>query len=558
MEVRDSRRLTGANLLWERPGAVIDVEMEDARRPALIEAWSEEVRLRLDAVGWGSEGLRVRSFEGGASLAISAPLDALYAATEVNESAWRAAVARLDGEEPEELDVEVARLRAEIEEEGNPALLALRAAALERGLPFLSDDDHVSVGLGVGSRTWPARELPEPVEVDWGELASVPTAMITGTNGKTTTVRLLSAIVEAAGLVPGVTSTDRLRVGGDVLEAGDWSGPGGARRVLRDRRTQIGLLETARGGMMRRGLALERCDVSAVLNVGADHLGEWGVGTLEGLAEGKFIVTRVAGTVVLNADDEVVAARGRELDQEVVWFSLEPEGALIREHLAAGGRAALLKEGRLELRRGAEVRELLAADQIPCALGGAALYNVANALAAAAIAERLGIDLDAIRAGLAAFESTPERNPGRLNRFERGGVQVLVDFAHNPHGMQALLEMAARLPAERRLVLLGQAGDRDDDSVREMVRVTWAARPDMIVVKELTEHMRGREPGEMPALIEAELRAEGCPPERFVHCTSELDAVRWALEWGRPGDLLLLLVHDVRDEVLRLLEAPDG
>jgi len=558
VEVRDSRRLTGANLLWERPGAVIDVEMEDARRPALIEAWSEEVRLRLDAVGWGSEGLRVRSFEGGASLAISAPLDALYAATEVNESAWRAAVARLDGEEPEELDVEVARLRAEIEEEGNPALLALRAAALERGLPFLSDDDHVSVGLGVGSRTWPARELPEPVEVDWGELASVPTAMITGTNGKTTTVRLLSAIVEAAGLVPGVTSTDRLRVGGDVLEAGDWSGPGGARRVLRDRRTQIGLLETARGGMMRRGLALERCDVSAVLNVGADHLGEWGVGTLEGLAEGKFIVTRVAGTVVLNADDEVVAARGRELDQEVVWFSLEPEGALIREHLAAGGRAALLKEGRLELRRGAEVRELLAADQIPCALGGAALYNVANALAAAAIAERLGIDLDAIRAGLAAFESTPERNPGRLNRFERGGVQVLVDFAHNPHGMQALLEMAARLPAERRLVLLGQAGDRDDDSVREMVRVTWAARPDMIVVKELTEHMRGREPGEMPALIEAELRAEGCPPERFVHCTSELDAVRWALEWGRPGDLLLLLVHDVRDEVLRLLEAPDG
>ena len=553
MELHDSRRLTGANVLWERPGAVIEIGAEGDEREPLIAAWEREARRLLDALGWQAESTRVRRFEGGASLALSAPLDGLYAATEVNESAWAAACARHRDQVPTEFQAEVSRLGAAIAEEANPALLALRRAALERGLRFLSDDDQVSVGLGAGSRTWPARELPEPGDVDWSVLHDVPTAMITGTNGKTTTARLLAAMVEAAGLVPGVSSTDRVRVGDEVLDEGDWSGPGGARLVLRDPRTQVGVLETARGGMMRRGLALERCDVACVLNVGADHLGEWGVGTLEGLAEGKYIVTRVADVVVLNADDPVVAARAGQLAQEVVWFGMDPENPLLAAHLGRGGRAALLEDAQLVLRRGDERRVLSRADEVPITLAGAARYNVANALAAAATADLLGLDLDAIRAGLRGFESSPEANPGRLNRFDLSGVQAIVDFAHNPHGFLATLEMVAALPAARRLVLLGQAGDRDEPSIREMVRITWDARPDMIVIKELTEHLRGRAPGEIPAIIEDELRAAGAPAERFVHCASELAAVDWALEWARPGDLLLLLAHDEREEILALL-----
>jgi len=554
MELLDSRRLTGANILSNRPGAVIDVAIPEDARDSMIEAWGAAAHRRLDALGWSDECTFVRVSPDGASLAISAPLDALYAATEVNESAWNAAVASVRGDAPIEFGAELERLRAEIDAESNPALIAMRTAALAHGTAFLSDDDYVSVGLGTGSRTWPVDAIPTPGEVDWSVLHDVPTAMITGTNGKTTTVRLLASIAAAAGKCAGVTSTDRVRIGDEVLEEGDWSGPGGARLVLRHPRTELGLLETARGGMLRRGLALEHCDVSAVLNVGADHLGEWGVGTLEGLAEGKFVITRVARTVVLNADDPVVLRLSEELESEIVWFTLDADSLVLAHQMARGGRAAFLENGALWLSRGPQRERLLGVEEVPITMAGAARYNVANALAAAAIADCLGFAADEIRVGLHRFESDRHGNPGRMNRYEFGGVQAIVDYAHNPHGFEALFELLRELPAQRRLVLLGQAGDRDEESIREMVRITVEAKTDMIVIKELTEHLRGRELGEIPALIESELRALGVPGDRFVHCAGELEAVDWALAWARPGDLLLLLAHERRDEVLERLE----
>jgi UDP-N-acetylmuramyl tripeptide synthase len=554
MELLDSRRLTGANILWDQPGAVIDVAVLNAERDELIEVWTRTVRRRLDAVGWSKERSCVRVFDGGASLAISAPLDALYAATEVNESAWRAAHMHILGDGgSEDFEDEVTRLRAEIVAESNPPLLALRVAAHEHGVQFLTDDDCVSVGLGTGSQHWPVGGLPGPEQVDWQALHDVPTAMVTGTNGKTTTVRLLASIASAAGRCAGTTSTDGVYVDSEVVSEGDWSGPGGARLVLRDPRVEVSLLETARGGLMRRGLALEHCDVAAVLNVGADHLGEWGVGTIHSLAESKFIVTRVADSVVLNADDPVVVTCARELDKPLVWFSLDPAQPVLASHLAQGGRATYLDADALWLCHGPERHRVSGLDEIPITLGGAARYNVANSLAAVAVAERLGFSLEAIRTGLRSFGEDRAANPGRLNRYELGGVQALVDFAHNPHGYAALFETVRELPAQRRLVLLGQAGDRDEESIRELARITWDARPDMIVIKELTEHLRGREPGAIPALIESELRAVGVPSDRFVHCASELEAVDWARAWSRPGDLLVLLAHDSRDEVLSLL-----
>ena len=555
MELLDSRRLPGANILWKRPSAVLDVTASEARLPELIAAWERHARERLDGVGWTAEKTRVRRSLDGASLAMSAPLDALYAATEVNESAWRAAISELSNEAPEPLGPELERLRAEIAAESNAPLIALQQAARQHAVSFLSDDDEVSVGLGTGSLTWPVGELPDPESVDWPALHDVPTALITGTNGKTTTARLLASIAAAGSKTPGISSTDRVRVGTEILDEGDWSGPGGARLVLRDRRTQVGILETARGGMLRRGLALEHCDVAAVLNVGADHLGEWGIGTLDGLAEGKFVTTRVADVAVLNADDEVVAARGDDLDRPILWFTLHADNARVRTHVASGGRAAVLEGDQLVLLEGSRRRELLSVSDVPVTLNGAARYNVANALAAAAIADLLGFEPEHIRHGLASFHNSAEDNPGRLNFFEFDGVRAIVDFAHNPHGFEAIFEMLQALPAERRLVLLGQAGDRDEPSIREMTRITWAARPDMIVIKELTEHLRGREPGEIPAIIEDELRRAGATEDHFVHCASELEAVHWALDWSRSGDLLMVFAHDKREEILGLLGA---
>jgi len=193
--------------------------------------------------------------------------------------------------------------------------------------------------------------------------------------------------------------------------------------------------------------------------------------------------------------------------------------------------------------------------EVPITLGGAARHNVQNALAAMLIAAGLGVDREHIREGLLAFASDPATNPGRLNVFDLEGARVLVDYAHNPHGLRALLDTVTRLDKERMLILLGQAGDRDDEAIRDLARVVWGHHPDRVVVKELPTLLRGREAGEITALLESELRKAGAPEEAVNCCETELAAVEDALAWARPGDLLLLLLHAERGAVLELLEA---
>lgn len=563
MELRDSRRLTGPNLLTDRPGAVVDVALgEGAAAEAAVAEWRRQAGRVLAAVGWAGEALAARTFPGGASLALTAPIDALYAATEVNEWAWAAAAASLAGEAEPDLAAAADRLRATIAAERNPRLLALAAAARARGVAFLPDDETVSVGMGTGSRAWPAAALPDPDEVPWGEVHDVPTALVTGTNGKTTTVRLLAAMVKAAGKTAGVASTDWVRVGEALIDRGDYSGPGGARAVLRDRRVEAAVLETARGGLLRRGLAVPGAAVAVVTNVAEDHLGEFGVHDLTTLVAVKLLVARAAPQLVANADDPALApaaaAAAAASGRELTWFALDGDRRAVRRQVEGGGTAAVLAGDALVLWRDGRCEEVAPLDRVPIALGGAARYNVANALAAVAAAVHFGLDLAAVRGGLATFASSPGENPGRLNEFRLGGARVLVDFAHNPHGLEALLAMAAALPAERRLVLVGQAGDRDDGAIRELARIVWRARPERVLAKEMPQYLRGRAPGEVPALIEDELRRLGAPAAAVGRASSEIEGVRQALAWARPGDLLLLLSHDSRDEVLALLERLAG
>ncbi len=554
MEVRDSRRLTGPNIVSDGPAAVLDVvrgEGDDAE--AAIAAWRSQLERMLMAVGWQGAQTFTRIFHGGLSVAFAAPIDALYAATEVNEWAWAAAVEELGGDPAPEFEAEAERLRAEIAGELNPPVLALQKAAAVHGVQFLWDDDFVSVGLGSGSRTWKVSGVPDPGDVDWASVHDVPVAQVTGTNGKTTTVRLLAAMVRAAGKVPGVSSTDWIAAGDELLDRGDYSGPGGARQVLRDRRVECAILETARGGMLRRGLAVEATDVALVNNIAEDHLGEFGVHDLDALAECKFIVSRAARHMVLNADDPVVRRHGEAVEQPITWFSLDRENPLIIAHRERGGSTCVLEWGRIVLAQGDDKVAVAEVAEVPVTLGGAARHNVANVLAATAVAQQLGLSVRAIGEGLRNFESTPDTNPGRLNEFEVGGARVIVDFAHNPHGVEALLEMAAALPGKRRLITIGQAGDRDDDSIRDLARATWKAAPDRVLIKAMTAYLRGREEGEIPAMLEAEMRAHGATDAHLVHTGDELDTARAALDWAEKGDLVLLIVHSDRERVVEFL-----
>lgn len=558
MKLLDSRRLTGPNLLWDLEGAILDVSLDDREAGPVTEAWIRQAGRLLEAMGWGAEELCVRRFPGGASLAISAPIDSLYTATEVNEHAWEAAVSAMTSGEPSAADLAEAaeRLRQAAEREANPALLDLRDAAGRRRLSLLWDADQVTVGLGAGSLTWRMDDLPSPREVPWDQVSDIPVVLVTGTNGKTTTVRLLAAMVAAAGAVPGTTSTDRVEVAGDVLDEGDCSGPGGARTLLRDRRVEVAILETARGGILRRGLAVRRADAAAVTNVAADHLGELGVQDLASLAETKLVAARVVkpqGRVVLNADDPELRSRTCRFGAPVVWFSIDPDQPGFDDLLVAGHAGCTLEEGEL-VRYGEERRQVVArVEEVPIAFGGAARHNVANALAAIALGGAIGLPLDAMNQGLRSFRGSAEDNPGRGNLMEIDGARILVDYAHNPHGVAALLQLASALPAERRLILLGQAGDRDEGSIRELARTVLAFRPDLVVIKELPEMLRGRRPGEVPAILEHELLRLGAPSSSLLHAADDPDAVRKALEWARPGDLLVLLVHTRRAEVLEIL-----
>ncbi len=572
-ELRDSRRLTGPNLLLRGPGAVIDVAVPESTAKAAEAAWREWVGRMLSAVGWSGSRRATRRFPGGMSLAFEAPIDALYAATEVNERAWSAAVARLGSAENstgspsgplEPLESAASRLRRLIEEESSPALLAMRAAARGRDVTFLSDDDRCSVGLGRGSRCWPTDAISAPDEVEWEAVHDVPVALVTGTNGKTTTIRLLAAMARAAGLVPGYTSTDGIQVGGELIEAGDWSGPGGARTVLRDRRVQVGLLETARGGILRRGVAVPRADAALITNVADDHLGEFGVHDIDALAEVKLVVGRVvkpSGRIVLNADDEAVvrnAIRAREagrLRAPLTWVSLDSGTEVAASGVADGGDVCVLEGDVLSLRRGAGAALEVPVADVPMARGGAARHNIFNALAAMGVAAALDLPTAAIAEALRCFQGSVADNPGRGNMYELDGLRIVLDFAHNPHGMAALAAMVTAVPARRRLVVLGQAGDRDDDAIRALVREAWKARPDRVIIKELAEYRRGRQEGEVPDLIEDELLRIGAPETMIERADSEMDAIHKALGWGRAGDLILLIVHSHRDRAMELLDS---
>jgi len=246
----------------------------------------------LDAVGWSDEQTCQWPLSGGISFAFSAPIDALYAASEINEWAWASSSAELSGDDGPDFDEAVAGFRAAIADEINPPLLLLEKAASDHGVSFLWDDDEVSVGLGKGSTTWPFRQLPNPDELDWREFHDVPVGLVTGTNGKTTISRLSQHILSSCGHRVGLSSTDWIAVNDRIIDRGDWSGPGGARKVLRETDVDVAILETARGGLLRRGLGVNKADAALIANIAEDHLGDFGSHNLQELLDIKWIVSR--------------------------------------------------------------------------------------------------------------------------------------------------------------------------------------------------------------------------------------------------------------------------
>ena len=427
--------------------------------------------------------------------------------------------------------------------ERNPHLLALGAEAERRSLPTVVDEEGLTIGLGRRGQTWPLLALPAVVDVPWSALGSIPVAMITGTNGKTTTTRLLTSILGASGVTAGATSTDGVVVGGV------WSGPGGARRVVRDQRVGLAALETARGGLLRRGLAFEGYDVGVVTNIADDHLGEYGVTDLEAMASVKCLVgqgVRGGGTVVLNADDPWLMARVPHLRATVVLCGRR-RGAIIDAHLAGAGTAWWVADhdGAATMVRGegsAPAIAVIAVDDVPITFGGAAAYNVDNALAAAAAAAAMGINDDTIRRGLMAFQPSAAQSAGRSNVLVHDGVTVLVDFAHNPAAIEALWGLVRHLRGAgtgKLIVCVGAPGDRLDPELQAFADAIAVARPDTVICRDMPDYRRGRQPGEVPALLAARLKHQGMSDGQLFLADDDVPALLLALGAARPGDVVV-------------------
>ena len=565
----DSRRLTGANLYFDGAGAALETAPGLAFEIRTLDRWRGNIERARTALGWPDGAIVIREHATGASLAFEAPMDQLYVATEVNEwalytaSGVRADDAPVDDEAPSPRphvahfdDAEALRqLAALAQAEAKPGVVALLAAARAQGLPAHADDDAVSIGEGEGARTWPIDALPAVDEVPWPALHGIPKAVVTGSNGKTTTVRLLAAMLRAHGLCAGYSSTDGLFIDGERVEAGDYSGPVGARTVLRDARVQAAVLETARGGLLRRGLVAHDARVAVVTNVSADHFGEYGIHTLAHIAAVKLVVAKSLapdGLLALNADDAMLIAHA-PLDRRIGWFALDLADAAARGLPACG-----VRDGRLVLADDTGEHDLGDIAAMPLSVGGAARYNIANIAAASLAASALGIGEHAISAVLARFGATNADNPGRLQRWTLGDVEVLLDYAHNPDGLRGLLDVAAGLRRGGRMaLLLGHAGNRLEEDFRALAEVAASAQPDRVWLKDIGgDYLRGRASGEVAAILFGALRAAGMQADALPVCLDEAQAAREALAWARRGDLLVLPVHEQarRDAVVALLD----
>ncbi|MDP7038736.1 MAG: cyanophycin synthetase [Myxococcota bacterium] len=376
--------------------------------------------------------------------------------------------------------------------------------------------------------------------------ARIPMASVTGTNGKTTTARMLAHMHKMSGCTVGLATTDGVYIDGVRTVEGDMTGPKAAQMILRDPDVDMAVLETARGGLVRSGLGFRTCNVGAVLNVASDHLGLRGIDTLEDLAAVKRIVPEVArDCAVLNADDmHCLKMADHTKAKRIAYFTMNPRNDLVRQHIQAGGLAAVLEEGinghMITLYDDGAHMPLLWTHLIPATMEGKALHNVANAMAAAVMAYAMDVKMENIRQGLRTFDTSYFQVPGRLNIFNELPFKVILDYGHNASAIKCMVDLVERLDAEgKKICVLAAPGDRRNEDILEIAKVAAQGNFDKIIVRR-DDNPRGRDEAEVPQLLHKGLKEAGYPESQIELIVDEQEAVNRALQLGEHGDLILI------------------
>ncbi len=451
------------------------------------------------------------------------------------------------------------------------AIRAIRAIDLDiGGVDFLTRDItesyreagggicEVNAGPGFRMHVAPSEGTPRDVAGPVIDMlfppdspSTIPIAAVTGTNGKTTTSRMLAHVLKMSGYTVGLTSTDGVYIDGKLSVAGDMTGPVSAHMILRDPSVDAAVMETARGGMLRSGLGFQSCNVAGCLNISSDHLGLRGIDTLEQLAEVKRVPIEIAtDAAVLNADDALCLQMADYTDAErVSYVTMNPAHPLVKQHIRAGGQAFVLEQGMnghmITIYDNEGHTPLLWTHLIPATIEGRAMHNVQNAMFAAALAYNMDVSLEDIRHGLRTFDASFFQAPGRMNIYNEHPFKVILDYAHNPAAVRAMCGLVDRFEVDgRRTIVISAPGDRRDEDIREIASVA-AGHFDHFICR-CDDNRRGRGQDEIAVMLKNQLLEEGIAADQIEIIADEQEATSRALESAQSGDLILVLADGIK------------
>ena len=420
---------------------------------------------------------------------------------------------------------------------------------------------EVNAAPGFRMHLAPAKGLPRNVAapvIDMlypqGKSCRIPIIAITGTNGKTTTTRLISHIVKNNGFKVGFTTSDGIYVGNSMLTKGDTTGPVSAEFILKDPTVEFAVLETARGGILRSGLGFGKCDVAVVTNVQADHMGLSDINTLEEMAKVKGVVVEAVkrdGYAVINADNEYCVGIGKNASCNVAYFSINESNPVILEHCKTGGIAAIYENGYITIKKGDWKFRVEKVTMIPLTFGGSVTFMIYNVLAATLASYVYGFKIEDIRMSLETFIPSSVQTPGRMNIFQFKDYRVMIDFAHNPDGFRGIKEFLSSIESPNKIGIITGTGDRRDDDIRELGKIS-AQMFDHIIIRQ-DKFLRGREAEDIVNLLVEGIKAEN-PNQSYEYKPKEVDALKHALSLAKPGTFITAL-SDVIDNAINIVQS---